>query len=298
MKKLVSALLISVLTLSMFTACSNSAQQPAGETPAQIESEQPASENPDQAEEQNQTENTVIKVGATPAPHAEILVIAKEILAEQGYDLQIVEYNDYVIPNTATDSGEIDANYFQHLAYLSDFNAEKGTKLASVAEIHYEPLGLYPGKTSSLDELADGAMVAVPNDSTNEARALQLLQAQGLIKLSDGVGLRATVLDIIENPKNITIKEIEAAQLARSLQDVDVAVINGNYAIQAGLKVKDALAVEDKDSDAAQTFANALVVKEGNESNPGILALVEALKTDTIKEFIETKYEGAVVPLF
>ncbi|NLM11269.1 MAG: ABC transporter substrate-binding protein [Clostridiaceae bacterium] len=244
-------------------------------------------------------EKTAIKVGASVTPHAEILAIAKEILAEKGYTLEIVEYNDYVIPNIATDNGELDANYFQHLPYLKNFNEENGTKLVSVAAIHYEPFGIYPGKTKSLDELPDGATIAVPNDGTNEARALLLLEAQGLIKLKEGVSFTATVLDIESNPKNLVIKELEAAQLARALQDVDLAVINGNYAIEAGLNVgKDALAVEDKESEAAQTYANIVAVKEGNENNEAIKALVEALESEKVRKFINENYEGAVIPIF
>lgn len=245
------------------------------------------------------SESKTIKIGASVTPHAEILEVAKDILKEKGYTLEIVEYNDYVIPNTATESGELLANYFQHQPYLTDFNNEKGTHLVSVAAIHYEPFGIYPGKTKSLDELPDGATIAVPNDGTNEARALLLLQAQGLIKLKDNVGLTATILDIASNPKNIQIKEIEAAQLTRALADVDLAVINGNYAIEAGLKVgTDALTVEDKDSEAAQTYANIVVVKEGNENLASIKALVEALKSDKVKNFMLEKYEGAVIPMF
>lgn len=245
------------------------------------------------------TDENTIKIGASVTPHAQILEVAKEILAEQGYTLDIVEYNDYVIPNTATENGELLANYFQHLPYLTNFNEENGTHLVSVATIHYEPFGIYAGKTKSLDELSDGATIAVPNDGTNEARALLLLEAQGLIKLKEGASFTATILDIESNPKNLEIKEIEAAQLARTLQDVDLAVINGNYAIEAGLNVgKDALAVEDKESEAAQTYANIVAVKEGNENNEAIKALVEALKSDKVKDFINEQYEGAVIPLF
>jgi len=245
------------------------------------------------------TEKNTIKVGASVTPHAEILEVAREILAKKGYTLEIVEYNDYVLPNIATDTGELDANYFQHLPYLKNFNEENGTKLVSVAAIHYEPFGIYPGKTKALDQLPDGAVIAVPNDGTNEARALMLLEAQGLIKLKEGVSFTATVLDIESNPKNLVIKELEAAQLARALEDVDIAVINGNYAIEAGLNVsKDALAVEDKESEAAQTYANILVVKEGNENNEAVKALVEALRSEEVRMFINDTYEGAVIPIF
>ena len=242
---------------------------------------------------------TTIKVGATPAPHAEILEICKEILAEQDIKLEIVQFNDYIIPNTAVESGQIDANYFQHVLYLGDFNAQNGTHLVIVEKVHYEPFGIYAGKTASLAELKEGAKIAVPNDGTNEARALLLLEAQGLIKLKEGVGLTATKLDIEENAKNFDIIEIEAAQLPRSLGSVDVAVINGNYAIDAGLKASDALAVEDGESEVIQqNYANVLVAKEGNETNEALLALAEALKSEQVKAFIEATYEGAVVPLF
>ena len=247
----------------------------------------------------DKAETVKIKVGATPAPHAEILEAVKDTLAAEGIELEIVEFNDYVIPNTSTESGELDANYFQHQPYLTDFNAQNGTHLVSVAAVHYEPFGIYPGKTKSLADLPDGATIAVPNDGTNEARALMLLQAQGLITLKADAGFTATILDIESNPKNLDIKELEAAQLPRTLQDVDLAVINGNYAIEAGLNAgKDALAVEDANSEAAQTYANILVVKEGNENNEAVQALAKALMSETAKEFMNATYEGAVLPMF
>lgn len=274
MKKLLSVLLIAVLVLGAFAGCG-------------------------EKKEDQTSDLKVITVGASVTPHAEILAVVKDKLAEEGYDLQIKEYNDYVIPNTATESGEIDANFFQHQPYLTDFNNENGTHLVAVAAIHYEPFGLYPGKTATIDELQDGAQIAIPNDGTNEARALMLLEAQGLIKLKEGAGFTATKLDIAENPKNLDILEVEAAQLPRSLQDVDMAVINGNYAIQAGLSVaKDAVATEDANSEAAQTYANILVVKEGNENDERIQALVKALQSDEVRDFINNTYDGAVVPLF
>ena len=243
-------------------------------------------------------DNTLV-IGASVTPHAEILAVAKEILAEKGITLEVKEFTDYVQPNTNVESGDLDANYFQHKPYLDQFNTDNGTHLVSVANIHYEPFGIYAGKTASIDQLADGAIISVPNDGTNEARALMLLEAQGLIKLKEGTGFSATILDIGENPKNLVIKELEAAQLALTLQDVDMAVINGNYAIQAGLNATtDALAIEDKDSTAAQTYANILCVKEGNENNAAIQELIKALKSDKVKAFIEGKYEGAVVPMF
>lgn len=245
------------------------------------------------------TETLTIKVGASPAPHAEILEKAKEILAEDGITLEITEFQDYVLPNEAVSNGELDANYFQHLPYLEQYNGENGTDLVSVAKIHYEPYGIYAGKTATLEELQDGATVAVPNDATNEARALLLLEQEGLITLKEGVGISATALDIVDNPKNLEIVELEAALIPRSLQDVDIAVINGNYAIEAGLNAsKDALATEAADSVGADTFANIICVKAGNEENEGVKALVEVLTSDEIKAFINDTYEGAVVPVF
>lgn len=239
-----------------------------------------------------------IVVGATPAPHAEILEAARPALKEEGYDLKIVEYNDYIQPNVALDTGELDANYFQHYPYLENFNKEHNTTLVSAGAIHYEPFGIYAGKTASLDALADGAKVSVPNDATNEARALLLLEANGLIKLKEGAGINATKQDIVENPKNLDIQEIEAAQVARTLQDVDIAVVNGNYAIDAGLKVSDALAIEDSKSLAATTYANIIAVREGDEKSDAILALIKALESDAVRKLIENKYNGAVVPMF
>ena len=239
-----------------------------------------------------------LTVGASPAPHAEILEAARDILKEKGYDLEIVEYTDYVQPNNALEAGDLDANYFQHKPYLDSFNAENGTHIVSAGVIHYEPFGIYAGKTASLDELKDGAEVLVPNDVTNEARALLLLQDLGLLTLKEGAGLEATINDITENPKNLEFIELEAAQLPRSLQDADVAVINGNYAIEAGLKVTDALATESADSLAAQTYGNIVAVREGDEETAKTKALVEALTSDAVKTFIEGEYEGAVVPCF
>ena len=243
--------------------------------------------------------NKTLVVGASVTPHAEILAVAKEILAEKGITLDIKEFNDYIQPNLNVESGDLDANYFQHKPYMDGFNVENKTHLVAIANVHYEPFGIYAGKTASFDELADRATITVPNDGTNEARALMLLEAQGLITLKEDAGFSATILDIEDNPKNLEIVELEAAQLTLSLQDVDMAVINGNFAIQAGLNaLKDALATEDKDSDAAQTYANIICVKEGNEKNAAVLELIEALKSDKVKAFIEEKYEGAVVPLF
>ncbi len=240
----------------------------------------------------------VIKVGASITPHAEILRSVSDELEKQGYKLEVVEYNDYIIPNTALESGELDANYIQHLPYLEDFNKENGTDIVSVADIHYEPFGIYAGKSDSLENLKEGAVIAVPNDTTNEARALLLLQDQGLIKLKENAGLTATVKDIADNPKNFEIKELEAAQVPKALQDVDVAAINTNYALEANLKLSDALASEGADSLAAKTYANIIAVKEGNENAEKIKALIDAVKSEQVKKFIEDKYDGAVVPIF
>ena len=239
-----------------------------------------------------------ITVAASPTPHAEILAIAKEELAKDGWTLEIVEFDDYIIPNTSLEEGALDANYFQHITYMNGFNDERGTHLVSAAEIHYEPFGMYAGKSASIDALPDGAQIAVPNDATNEARALLLLQQVGLITLKDGAGINATKADIVANPKNIEIVETKAELLTTTLQDVDMAVINGNYAIDAGLKIADALAVEAADGAAAQAYVNVLAVKEGNENSEKIQALVKALKTDAVKAFIESTYAGAVVPMF
>lgn len=242
--------------------------------------------------------SATLKVGASPAPHAEILEAAKPLLAEQGIELEIVEFDDYVLPNTALSDGDLDANYFQHQPYLDTFNAGNGTDLISAASIHYEPLGIYPGRAASLEALADGGKVAVPNDGSNEARALYLLEANGLIKVNHDVGYEATVLDVTENPKNIEIIELDADKIPGALPDVDLAVINGNYAIDAGLKVSDALAVEAADGEAGTAYANVLTVKEGRENEPAIQALVEALQSQQVKDFIDETYDGAVVAVF
>ena len=239
-----------------------------------------------------------IKIGATPAPHCEILEVAKEVLAKDGYTLEIQEFNDYVVPNTAVEDGDLDANYFQHITYMNNFNEEYGIKMVSAAGIHYEPFGLYAGKTATIDALAQGAQIAVPNDATNEARALLLLEQEGIIKLTEGIGLNATKADIVENPKGVEIVEMKAELLTTTLQDVDMAVINGNYAIDAGLKVSEAVAVEAADGVAAEAYVNILTVKEGKENDEGIKALVKALQSAEVKAFIEKTYEGAVVPLF
>lgn len=238
----------------------------------------------------------VVTVGASPTPHAEILAEAAKLLKPRGYELKIVEYSDYVQPNVALESGDLDANYFQHKPYLDDFNAQKGTKLASMGPVHYEPFGIYAGRSKDLKNLKEGAIVAVPNDATNEGRALLLLQDQGLVKLRPDSGLTATSRDIVENPKNLKIEEIEAAQLVRALPDVDMAVINGNYAILGGLKVAEALAVEAADSMAAATYANVLAVREKDTNRPELQALYEVLVSPEIARAMRARYAGAVLP--
>lgn len=302
MKKKISLIAVAALTAVTLAACGGNKAETAAPTEAATTaagSEAAAgSDAADAAATEAPVELKEIKVGASPAPHAEILEAAAPELEKLGYKLNIVEYTDYVQPNLALNTGDLDANYFQHFPYLEQFNQENGTKIASAGAIHYEPFGIYAGKTASLDVLADGAKVAVPNDATNEARALLLLEAQGLIKLTDGVGLNATKTDVVENPKNLEILEIEAAQVPRSLQDVDIAVVNGNYAIEAGLSVSDALAVEASDSEAAVTYGNIVAVQEGKENDEATQALIEALTSDAVKNFIESTYDGAVVPLF
>ena len=303
MKKtwLTTAVLAAALAASL-TACSGGAKETtAAQTEAQAT--EAGSEAETEASEAEETtaaagELQKIVVGASPAPHAEILAAAKDVLLSKGYELEIVEYTDYVQPNNALDSGDLDANYFQHKPYLDSFNQQNGTKLVSAGAIHYEPFGIYAGKSTSLDAVPEKGTVLVPNDVSNEARALLLLEAQGLIKLKDGVGLEATKNDIVENPKNLDIVELEAAQLPRSLADGDIAVINGNYAIEAGLKVSDALATEDSQSLAATTYGNVVAVREGDEETPATKALVEAITSPEVKQFMEDTYEGAVVPLF
>ena len=242
--------------------------------------------------------DNVITVGASPSPHAEILEAIKPELEAQGYELKVVEYSDYVQPNVALSEGDLDANYFQHLPYLENYNTENGTDLASAGAIHFEPMGLYAGKSSDITNVPDGAKIAVPSDATNEARALLLLQDQGVIKLTDGVGLEATANDIVENPHNVELVEVEAAAVPRSLQDADFGVINGNYALSAGLDTSATLASEDADSEAAQTYANIVAVRTGDEDSEKTQALLKALTSDTARKFIEDTYKGSVIPGF
>ena len=242
-------------------------------------------------------DDKTITVAASATPHAEILEEAKPLLEKEGYDLEVTVFDDYVRPNEVVESGEFDANYFQHIPYLDQFNEEKGTHLVNAGGIHYEPFGIYPGTKDSLDDLEDGDSIAVPNDTTNEARALLLLQDNGIITLKDGAGLNATVKDIAENPHNVEIVELEAAQVARVTGETAYVVLNGNYALEAGFSVaKDALAYEQADSEAAKTYVNIIAVKEGNENSDKIKALVDVLKSDDIKDFINENYDGAVIP--
>ena len=280
-KKITTLVLITIAAVGVFTGCGNSSSEGNNTT------------------ESNTTGNntTTIKVGASITPHSEILEQAKPILAKEGINLEIVQIEDAVTPNTSLAEGSLDANFFQHQPYLDDFNAENGTDLVSVGAVHYEPFGIYAGKTKSLDELPDGATVAVPNNTTNEARALLLLQQEGLLTLKEGVDIKATVNDIASNPKNLQFKEIAPEQLVKALPDVDVALINGNYAIEGGLKVKDALAVESDQGVAAKTYENIVVVQKKDENNEAIKKLVEVLQSDEIRKYIENTYEGAVVPI-
>lgn len=303
MKKRITPIILALtVAVGALAGCSSKAEpevtQPAADETETEATDESTTQETDDAATETTTEDKTIKVGASPTPHAEILAEAKTILEKEGYTLEIIEYNDYVLPNTALDSGELDANYFQHQPYLDDFNNENGTDIVSAGSIHFEPFGIYAGKTAAIADLAEGATIAVPNDATNEARALLLLEAQGLIKLKEDVGLLATKLDIVENPLNLNIEEIEAAQIARALPDVDIAAINGNYAIQGGLSVSDALAVESTDSIAATTYANIIAVNAGNENSEKVQALVKALQSEEIRKFIEENYSGAVVPTF
>jgi len=268
-KKLVSVLAITALTIATLTGCGSAASGDA----------------------------KTIKIAASATPHAEILEQAKPILEKQGINLEIKVFDDYVLPMTVVESGELDANYAVHVPYLESFNEEQNTHLVNAGGIHYEPFGIYPGTKSALSDIADGDTIAVPNDTTNEARALLLLQDNGLITIKDGAGLTATVNDIVDNPKGIVFEELEAAQVARVREEVAFVVLNGNYALEAGLSVgKDSIAFESSDSTAAQTYVNIIAVKEGNENNENIKALVDVLKSDEIKNYINETYDGAVVP--
>lgn len=273
-KKILALALAGVLVVGALTGCGSS-----------------KSESSDK-----KTDDKKITVAASATPHAEILEEAKTLLKDKGYELEVKVFDDYVQPNNVVESGEFDANYFQHVPYLEQFNEEKGTHLVVAGKIHYEPFGIYPGTKKDLKYIAKGDKIAVPNDTTNEARALLLLQDNGIIKLKDGAGIKATVNDIEENPNNIEIVELEAAQVPRVVNEVAYVVLNGNYALEANYTVKkDALAYEKSDSEAAKTYVNVIAVKEGNENSEKIKALVDVLKSDSIKKFINEKYDGAVI---
>lgn len=273
-KKILALALAGVLVVGALTGCGSSKSESS----------------------EKKTDDKKITVAASATPHAEILEEAKTLLKDKGYELEVKVFDDYVQPNNVVESGEFDANYFQHVPYLEQFNEEKGTHLVVAGKIHYEPFGIYPGTKKDLKDIAKGDKIAVPNDTTNEARALLLLQDNGIIKLKDGAGIKATVNDIEENPNNIEIVELEAAQVPRVVNEVAYVVLNGNYALEANYTVKkDALAYEKSDSEAAKTYINVIAVKEGNENSEKIKALVDVLKSDSIKKFIDEKYDGAVI---
>ena len=306
-KKFIAGILTAALALGTLTACGDSAAKtsaPEAGSAAEVSDEQeeaPAVEEAadnetDSGEAETESKGT-ITVAASATPHAEVLEQAKPLLAAQGWDLQVTVFNDYVQPNLVVESGEFDANYFQHIPYLDSFNDEQGTHLVNAGGIHYEPFGIYPGTKSDLATLEKGDVIAVPNDTTNEARALLLLQDNGIITLKDGVGLEATVRDIVDNPNEIEIQELEAAQVPRVKDEVAFVVLNGNYALEAGFSVsKDSVAYEQSDSEAAQTYVNVIAVKEGNENNEAITALVDVLKSDEITDYINSTYDGGVIP--
>ena len=290
MKKIIALALCAVLCLGLLAGC--------GEEPAPSTESAPASDPAGEPSASGELEQIV--VGATSTPHAEVLEAVRGELETLGYDLKIEIFNDYVLPNTSLADGSLDANYFQHGPYLENFNAERGTDLVNAAAIHYEPMGIYPGSKSTLDELAEGDTIAIPNDGSNETRALLILQDLGYITLTEGINASsvATVLDIVDNPMNLEILEMNAENIPHSLPDVAFGIINGNYALQAGLTGNDALASEDAQSDAAQTYANIVACRNGDESSEKIQALITALTSETCREFIESTYDGAVVPIF
>lgn len=278
-KKLLSLALATILTAGLVTGCGSSTS------------------SSDQSSSQDNTQKKTITVAASQTPHSEILAEAAKILEKQGYELKVTVFDDYVQPNNVVESGEFDTNYMEHVPYMEQFNKENGTHIVNAGGIHYEPFGIYPGTKKKLDDLAEGDTIAIPNDTTNEARALLLLQDNGLLTLKDGAGLTATINDIKENPKKLKFQELEAAQVAKVKDEVAFVVLNGNYALEAGYSVsKDSIAYEKADSEAAKTYVNIIGVKEGNENSDGIKALVKVLKSDDIKKFINDKYDGAVIP--
>lgn len=242
-------------------------------------------------------DSKTITVAASQTPHSEILAEAAKILKKDGWDLKVTVFDDYVQPNNVVESGEFDANYMEHVPYMEQFNKENGTHIVNAGGIHYEPFGIYPGTKNNLDDLKKGDTIAIPNDTTNEARALLLLQDNGVLTLKEGAGLTATINDITDNPKGVKFQELEAAQVAKVKDEVAFVVLNGNYALEAGFSVsKDAIAYEKSDSEAAKTYVNIIGVKEGNENSEGIKELVKVLKSDEIKKFINDKYDNAVIP--
>lgn len=305
-KKVLAALFAAVLAAGTIAGCGSSSSSSTSSGSGDNGSSQTTAAVSSQAQTAS-TEtaapaadgDNVIKVAASQTPHAEILEQVKPILEKEGYDLEVTVFEDYVQPNNVVESGDFDANYFQHVNYLNSFNDENGTHLviADNGKIHYEPFGIYPGTKSSLDDVADGDSIAIPNDTTNEARALLLLQQEGLITLKDGVGVTATVNDVTENPHNLELVEVEAAQVSKQLPSVAFGVINGNYALQAGLSVEnDALATENADGDAIQQYVNVIAVEDGNQSSAKIKALTDALHSQEIVDYINNTYQGAVVP--
>ena len=296
--KRIAASAISIAVLGSFTACSGSASETtAAGSAAGTTAAGESAEDTTAADDQT-AEGTVITIGASVTPHTEILEFAKPILEEQGITLEIVTLEDYITPNTGVIEGSLDANYCEHQPYLDQFNEENGSDLVSIGAVHYEPFGIYAGRVDSLEDLPDGALIAVPNDVTNEARALLLLEQEGFITLSDDAGINATVADIVENPHDIQLVELAPEQLVATLPDVDFAGINGNYAIEGGLSVNDALAVEANDGIAAQTYGNIIVTTPDHADDPALIALVEVLQGPEVAEYIESTYDGAVVPLF
>ena len=291
MKKILALTLSAILCLGLLAGCGTEGGTAATD---------PASEPTSGATNTPSGELETITVGASSTPHAEILDAVSGELEALGYDLEVVVFNDYVQPNTALSDGDLDANYFQHEPYLTTFNSERGTDLVSAGAIHYEPMGIYPGTKSSLDDIAEGDTIAIPNDGSNETRALLILQELGYITLAEGINAssNATVLDVVDNPLNLELLEMAAENIPNSLPDVAFGIINGNYALQAGLTGADALASEDAESDAAQTYANIVACRAGEEDSPKIQALIQALTSETCREFIESTYNGAVVPIF
>ena len=296
-KRILATVLTSVIIAGAIAGCGSTGSTGTATAATSAAANEAATSGDAEASDAATSGSVVLKVAASPTPHAEILAQAKPILAKEGIDLEVTEFEDYVQPNEVVESGDFDANYFQHVPYLESFNEEKGTHLVTAGKIHYEPFGIYPGTKTSLDDIADGDVIAVPNDTTNEARALLLLQDNGLLTLKDDAGLEATVNDITKNPHNLKIQEVEAAQVPHLVTEVAYVVMNGNYALEAGYTVsKDALAYEASDSEAAKTYVNIIAVKEGNENNDAIKKLVEVLKSDEIKDFINSNYNGNVIP--